>query len=261
MKKIIISFTFILCMGFLFFIENKSFIFLNNTNNIGIKLYQSEEYELAQEIFDTLSQNKESNINLFNKGNALYQIGNNSEDINTKKQYFNESLEAFSGSLVLKDDTKTHDNYNYVLNELEKLEEKQEQEDENKQEEENKQESTEGENQEDDNSEIDNGNEEGSEGSEGEKSEESGEGNESKDTKTQDENNSTESKSQSEKQSQLSDNEKEAIKSYTERLKQIEEQNQKYFNKKEPDISNQIETFMNQGFMGDKFKSELEKNW
>lgn len=284
MKKTIIWFLIIIWLISIFYYENRYLILSNNLNNVAIWEYNSGSYNRSLEVFSWAVILNTDSIIQYNLGNSLYKLTELKVNNEVKISWFTQVLEIYSGSLALKYNQDTQDNYEYVENKLYKLINPEENNQNNSQEnnknnteetqEWNSQESWSEESSEetnqDSNPEDKNTSSQSSQNDQWDKNPEWWESQDSE----QDIDSSKESKSEEtweEWESQWSDEnnnwndlsqeELQQIENYANQLKKQEYYNQRHFNKQEPEQSNDIDGFFQDSFFDDSFIRGGEKDW
>lgn len=230
-------------------------------------LYYDGNYTWALENHNKAFSYLENASSLYNIWNDFFKYWESLDNVEEKKQAFNSSLQAYSGSLNIEENKETKENYDIVLERLKALEEKENKKEDNTQgnnnsweqdkkwDEDNKQKNNEswedniqennqtGEKQENNNWETDEN---------------------SKDTWDKS-NEKSENSNLSEQEEEnnfmgLSDKQLNSIEDYLESLKQEEINNQKYFNKQNED-SNNPNDFFKQFFQNDSFFDDFIDRW
>ena len=277
MKKNIIILFIIIWIISIFYYENRILISSNNINNKAIRQYNSWSYKLSWELLSWALVNNNNFILGYNLWNSYYKLWEENNNIDEKILHYTSALESYSGSLALKYNQDTQDNYEHVEEKLNELlnPEEQVQEDNTTNENPNEWES---ENSSDENNSEENGNS----WEENQKSDKEWENTEWSENKEWEESwtewdNWEEGDNWEEKESNndwwdnwwewnkswnnLSKEQLEQIEKYAEDLKKSEFYNQKYFNKKEPEQNQDIDWFFRDSFFDDNFVRWWEKDW
>ena len=269
MKKFIILLFFIIWSIAIFLYENRNLFISIKLNNQAISLYNSWSYELSNKIFSWALEENNDSIILYNIWNSLFKIWESDNNIEEKIKWYQVSLEAYSGSLDLRYNKDTQENYEYVKNKFDELLESKNQDDnsQNNNQEDSQEWEADDTNSEKNTSEQSHKNEssteenQSTESTENEKNNEENEGNQGNKDSNTNEKSEENQQSQWEETNELSQEQMEQIEQYAENLKKSEFYNQKYFNKQEPEDNQNIDDFFRDPFFDDSFVRWWEKDW
>ena len=252
MKKVII---FIWLSIVLFFIINYKAIVWEYFSYKGTISYDNWSFSWALWYHKSLLNIKESPEILHNLWNDTFQIWRLNQNEQEKRLLYNKALEYYSWSLVISENLETRENYNYVLNKLDELEQDQEQENDNQ-------------NNQSDEKSSDDKNQEWSGKQKWETKEwwEKKEWWETKEWWAEWENwENNNQNSSSEEKKPLSESDMKELNNYIDKLKKQQENNAQYFNKEkqswiEPNNLH-FWNFINDPFFQDVFNRWWEKDW